>query len=1303
MKELKNAVLQAVLFCFLFCPLLLDGQSGIQYWNTDNGLSNNWVSDVLQDQDGYIWVATQYGLNRFDGYSFTNIKYKPNDVNSLQANWVKTMCLDQSGNIWLGTFFGGVSKMNPVSKEIERYKLNTSDPFSVTTVLDLFCGNDQKIWASCTDGLYSKSSEDSDFKKCYHGRVETIAPAKDDNLFFLSGGMVLHYNSEGATLDTILNTGNLPIQQIVSDGNDEFWAVNDQQLLRISHKNDNWTLESLLEKSNVKFNQFYRPLLTLDKEGNLWMGVQNGVIKFNTVSRDREFYKLSEFYPKSAKSGHILKLFYDQLGNQWVGTTEGLLLHAKYTKRFEIDRKYSDIESVQNVRELLQYKDMLFLGNAEGLFLFDLSNPDREKQKLLSTSVTSLFLNGSNELLVCGRSIQKIQLDNLSIGSIPALNHIRRIWSIVKDKSGKIWISTLQGLFRYDYLSNQLDHYTPKNVPSLVTNINQELCLDSNGHLWACSLASGSYMLEDPHLLNSGDTPTFNHLKHIEGDEQSLSSSILTSIVEDSDGFIWIGTDGGLNKVDPRNMKVRQYLNKDGLVDEKIMALILDNQGFVWGSTAGHGVFRLNTKTDDFSFFNHKDGLVNNNFLVSAAFKNKEGHLFFGSNENTQVIEPLKASSFSQPSTSFDFTTLQIADRDQSIILLNDDTGSIDLTYRQSSFNVQYATLNYFQASETEYYYRLKDVQDEWRSNNTSRSIAFNGLESGSYLLEVKAVNPDLHFDDTIIELMINISAPWWKAWWAKLGYALLFIGILYAIYRSRLNARMKRFESDRIKELDNLKKRFYVNITHELRTPLSVIIGEAQGLKDSLKKETKNKGAAIYRNGHQLLDLINQILDLSKLESGKLRVKLQHGDILPYISYLINSFQSLADKKNIRLHYLTSLPSLAMDYDTEKMKRIISNLLSNAIKYTPEGGDVYINVEEENNLAFISVKDTGVGISKEDLPFVFDRYFQSDDNRGGTGIGLALTNELILLLEGTIHIESELEKGSIFKIILPIEKNASVASVPQDPSIFQGLQTVDIDAERATHEYGQDNELPLIQVVEDHEDVRNFIISILLGDYRILESKDGAQGLENALEYIPDLVISDVMMPKMDGYELCNALKNHELTNHIPIILLTAKADFSSKIEGLEQGADAYLSKPFEPKEVRVRIRKLLELRLSLQNRYNNISADSQEKEFQDEFLLKAKSIIEQNLSDSDFGIAGLCSQLHISRVHLHRKLKALTGRSTSIFIRTIRLQKAHELLKLGHHNVSEVAYEVGFSDPSYFSRLYSEFYGVSPSVTNK
>lgn len=670
------------------------------------------------------------------------------------------------------------------------------------------------------------------------------------------------------------------------------------------------------------------------------------------------------------------------------------------------------------------------------------------------------------------------------------------------------------------------------------------------------------------------------------------------------------------------------------------------------------------------------------------------------------------------------------------------------LEYTPNSMRFEYAAPTFTQPEKTRYQVWLEGFDENWSDWTKEVKKDYTNLPEGDYIFRVRAENiSGIQSEEG--SFSFSIRPPWYRTWWAYLNYTLLLLGIFYGLLQWRVRRLKQRNveletlvtertqtveeqkdrlveQAEKLKELNQVKSRFFTNISHELRTPLTIITGMAEQIQGNEQAKT-----LIRRNSRSLLNLVNQILDLRKLESGTLELNLVQGDIIFYLRYVLESFHSLGESKNIKLHFLSDERELVMDFDKEKVLRIVSNLLSNAIKFTPEKGDVYLFISKHSSAPQglkdleglerleIEVKDTGIGIPTKKIPYIFDRFYQVDDSttrKGeGTGIGLALTKELVKLLNGTIEVESEERKGTSFKISLPITRNAELEKI-EGRSTEGGRQWTDISQPSANDQHSMsnvqlaDNEQlatnqlvnqPTLLIIEDNPDVIEYLESLLSDKYHLEIARDGQEGIETAIEQIPDLILSDVMMPEKDGFEVCETLKTDERTSHIPIILLTAKADADSKITGLQHGADAYLAKPFNPKELFVRLEKLQELRQQLQIRFSSLEKHTHtptHTPLEDAFIEKLRAGIEANLGNEKFGIPDLCQIIGMSRSQLHLKIKALTNRSTSHYIRAIRLQKAKELLQKGEFNVTEVAFEVGFQNRAYFSRAFTEEFGLPP-----
>ena len=652
----------------------------------------------------------------------------------------------------------------------------------------------------------------------------------------------------------------------------------------------------------------------------------------------------------------------------------------------------------------------------------------------------------------------------------------------------------------------------------------------------------------------------------------------------------------------------------------------------------------------------------------------------------------------------------------QQILNVNQLAGeTITLAHNQNDVTLEYVGIHFNNPEKIQYQYKMEGVHEDWQRVGSERTARFNNLAPGEYTFFVKAGNADGIWSKTPTSLKIKILSPWYWSWWSQLVYFVMAISVTYAMYQFQLNRKLETAETLRLQELDTVKTKMYTNITHEFRTPLSII----QGMTEELEGNEKAK-ESIQRNSFNLLNLVNQMLDLSKLEAGNLPIKMLQGEVINYLSYLTESFHSMAATKQIKLHFLPKESVIYMDYDPDKLMKIMINLLSNAIKFTEAGGDVYIQVEQQvketnsfssktKSTLLIQVKDTGIGITEKELPHIFDRFYQVDDSiirqEEGTGIGLAYTRELVKILKGKIEVESKLGMGSTFYVSLPISREApmifpdATKDLIKDAKIQQGF------AEKLEDTYVANPAIPLALIVEDNRDVKEYLVTCLQNTYQLVFAEHGTEGIQKAIQLIPDVIISDVMMPEKDGFELCETLKKDRHTSHIPIILLTAKADLDSKVLGFQKGADAYIAKPFNKEELLVRMQGLIQLRKGLQERFGGNMSINKRKisdtkfALEIEFLAQVNQVIKENLDKESFDSKELCKAINMSASQLYRKLKAISGKSTAIYIRYQRLLAAKNLLETTDKTVSEITYEVGFKELAYFSKCFSEEFGIPPS----
>ena len=907
---------------------------------------------------------------------------------------------------------------------------------------------------------------------------------------------------------------------------------------------------------------------------------------------------------------------------------------------------------------------------------------------------------------------------------------------LLEDAHGQIWGAGPAGfLARYDEAADTLIFIKNDTIARRLGENSwvMHFIEDVDGHFWLGT--TNGLVKVVPEHIRSGHEPVFQLYQSDPKNKRSPSHYLISTLLDDPvepHKYLWLGTKGGgLNKMDKHSGEFTHFGLEDGLPNMVVYGILADNQKNLWIST-NQGLSQFNPTTGTFKNFSEKNGLQSMEFNTFSYLKLSDGRMAFGGVNGLNVFDP-EALSFNAHVPNVVIVGLKVnnksiefkpnpsmeTDQKKERRILNraiEQCEFVELSYNQNFLTLEFAAIDFSNPGKNEYRYQLTqsssflgglfqkelDLDSDWIDAGTNHFATFTHLSSGDYLFQVKGSNNEGVWNETPTILRILIHPPWWRSNLAYLMYALTILGTLLAGYRFQINRiklknelAFEHKEAERLATLDRLKTDFFSNITHEFRTPLTLIIDPLkQAIKDIRDETVLQKLLLVQRNSDKLLLLINQLLDLNKLESQSMKVALSRGDFVVFAKPIIESFLSLARKKHIQLDFQHSNNIAEFDFDAEKCWKILYNLVGNAMKFTSEGGKVMVDLDfpsgmfsEQNSKNHrITVSDTGIGIPKSELPRIFDRFYQVDGSRTrsgeGTGIGLSITKQLTELMGGAIEVESEEGKGTTFQVILPMIFQAEMATQPPNPLKGESLPAL-VDLEMASEEMPIElnDSLEVVLIVEDNADIRTYVRQSLPNRvYQLIEAADGLDGLRKATEYTPDLIIIDIMMPVMDGFELLDILKQDHRTSHIPIILLTAKAAMASKLKGLKSGADAYLTKPFSMEELSVRIEKLLEQRLKWQEyfRQNGFQkADDNPLPTADQqFLQTAAEIIEEHLADEHFGIDRLCKAVGMSRVTLHRKLKALTNLSTSHFIRSFRLERAYQLLENQTGNVSEVAF---------------------------
>jgi len=1253
------------------------------HFTENEGLSNNLVRSILEDQNGHIWVGTSGGgVSVFNGESFTH--YTENE--GLSHNSVRAILEDQSGNFWLGTG-GGVSLFNGESftHYTEKEGLSNND------VLSLAEDQNGNIWVG-TDGggisLFNGKhfTHYTENEGLTDNSVRAILEDQKGHIWLGTGGGVSLFNGESFIHYTEKDgVSNNNVRSILEDQSGNIWVGTGGGGASVFN-GEHFTHYSSNE--GVSNNTIW--CILEDQSGNIWLGTDGGGVSvFNGES-------FTHFTDKEGLSHNVvLSVFEDQNGHIWAGTGGGGV-------------------SVFNGKSFTHYTENEGLSNNVVWSILE----DKSGNIWLGTG-------GGGVSVYNGESFthytEKEGVSN---------NNVR---FILEDKSGNIWVGTGGGGVSV-YNGESFIHYTDQE--GLSNNIVWSILEDQSGNIWLGTEGGGV------HVFNG---ESFTHYTIHEG----LSNNTVFSILEDKSGNIWLGTEGGGVSLF-NGESFTYYTENEGLLNNSVWSITEDkstplNETAVFIGTE-NGLSRIRLTEDEgsgdeeiaFSIqnFGKHDGLKSLRFTTGAIIDSKDRAWW--STGNGLVMLDLNTLTFSDKIPQPRLSQLEINEQfidyrnisDSPDSDLNQITFSgvqkfenyplsLQLPYNKNHLTFYFAAIDWAAPHKIRYSYRMEGLHTNW-SQPTSDPVAdYRNLPSGTHTFQIRATGESGVWSEPF-DYTFAILPPWWHTWWAYGLYGFFFLSAIYSLRRYELNRfnlkndlKLERVETDSLRKLDQLKSHFFANISHEFRTPLTLIIGQIETLLDSENdRNRKKKLISVNNSAGQLLSLINQLLDLSKLEAGKMDLMLEKQDLVSFLKNHFFSFESLSETKNITLNFSSSRSAINVRFDTDKLEKVFFNLFSNAIKFTEPGGQIDVSVDIlKPYVVEIKVKDSGIGISKERLPYIFDRFYQADTSNTrkyeGTGIGLSLAHEMVLLHNGTIDVVSEEGVGTEFIICLPFDEvdDSFDHGADVDEQLLAEAETAskplpDFDALLSDHD-------EIVLIVEDNEDVRSFIAEQLRGEYKILEAANGMEGITISQGTIPDLIITDLMMPEMDGYAFSEKIRSDEKTSHIPIIMLTAKAGMSPKIEGLELGIDAYLTKPFHVKELQTRVRTLIQQRKNLKQQFSKATyfkpSVIAKTPIDRTFLGKAIEIIDEHICEEGFRVEDFALSLNMSTSQLNRKLKALVDQPAGNFIRSVRLQRSTELLNQTNKTIAEICYEVGFNDHAYFSRAFKKQFGKSPSAFRK
>jgi signal transduction histidine kinase/ligand-binding sensor domain-containing protein/DNA-binding response OmpR family regulator len=1320
------------------------------------GLSQEQVRDVLQDRDGFVWIATSKGLYRYDGHDLRVYRENPLDTTSISDSYINVLAEDRDGSLWIGTGNAGLVRYDRYLDRFTRFSPDLADSTSLSAgrVTDLLVDSVGRLWVATPAGLDRLDRASGRFVH-YRRREGNTASLSSNLIGCLAedvGGRIWAGTDDAGLNCLDPETGAVVRLSARSGGRKDF-ANN--RIRTIARGEDRYLWFSLygdarfyrLDPISMQTEEFalfppshtdFRATsISPDGRGALWMGTHyGGLLHFDPKSGDFTHYRANPAAPGSLPSDQVKELWLNQAGVLWIGHPgAGLTQLITHPSGFEILPLSARLGSgllflhVQCIMEgkggeiwIATRRHGLFRYGPESKEITVYHNDPGRSQSLAHDLVLDLVEDQKGFIWIATHNgLQRLDPQRGTFETFGPESGLRdnRIRSLWEDHTGRLWIGTFGGLHRFDPGADTI-HYVD-SFPGYSDFLVNALFEDSQGYLWAAAFDRGVFRLD----LKNGRQVLFQKRLN---DPSALTANRVYSIVEDLQGSIWLGTEGGgLNRFIPHptapdSSTFRHWrpYNSD-LADEIVFDISVDGHNRLWLSTDG-GLFSFDPQTQQIKTYS----LPGKSKGLNAVGKSGPGGaLYVGNVEYAYRFHPdslwqndrlppvfmteLRIKGRPVPIRgSFGDSLEQSSPLSRSILY----TSSLDLQHRQNDLTFLFTALNYIEPEKNRYRYKMEGYDEEWIETDASnRRIRYTNLSPGNYTFRVMARNNEGILNPEEKTIALRIHPPWWRSPGAKAVYVLLFFGGLWAIRRYEIRRQFARSEARRLQELDAVKTKLYTNITHEFRTPLTIILGLADQIKSQVSEHVGGQLQLIRRNGRQLLRLVNQMLDLSKLESGGLQLNLEQGDVVNYLQYLLESFHSYAASKKIRLHFICEHKEFYMDYDPVRLMHVVSNLLSNAVKFTPEGKNVYVTVspsgQEREEVLEIRVKDTGIGIPEEKLPFVFDRFYQGHEvAANGTGIGLTLAKELVKLMGGQISVRSELGKGSEFTVLLPVSRRHPVRS-GATPGPLPDVAAMPAEFSLPDQRTAKDK--PLMLIVEDNHDLVRYLIGSFNPAYNLEVAYNGRQGIDKARALLPDIIVTDVMMPEADGFELCANLKSHQLTSHIPIIMLTAKVDVESRLTGLRRGADAYLEKPFLQEELHVRIQALLAQRKRLQAYYRAQAGLSEkveterphgeEAKIENAFLAGVNEIIEKHISEETFTVEQLCGELFIDPSNLYRKLRALTGLNPSQYIRSLRLARARKLLVETDLPISSVAAECGFAYQNYFSRIFKKETGLTPS----
>ncbi|MVN21437.1 hybrid sensor histidine kinase/response regulator transcription factor [Mucilaginibacter arboris] len=1346
-----------------------------KHLTSTQGLSNNTVETIYQDKRGFLWFGTRDGLNKYDGNKIRVFKNNVRDPTSISDNYINCIAEDLRGNLWIGTI-NGLNKFNPYTNTFTRYK---HSPFNNNTVSanDITCiysDKNSNLWIGTeSGGLNLFDAKHTVFKHFHHqkNRIESL-PSQQVNCLFEDSkqrfwigtdkGLSLFNRNTGSFSSTFDLNGNPSTQinyailKIQEDKNGNIWlgTFNDGLItFNLNTHNYQQFRHSNSDIFSLSTNQI-RSLLA-DQKGNIWAGGINGSLDlYKPESNNFEHSQNELGNPLSLSQKTLSAIFKDNQNNLWVGTHRGgINFYAPLADKFQLYQQQPNANSLSYNDVKAFYEDdknRIWIGtDGGGLNLFNASNHTFQHfrynvygpESISSDAVLSINEDRYKNFWIgtWGGGLNLMNRDKYTfthyVNNPNDKNSISSnfVQSTLQDSEGNFWIATYYGgLNLFNYKTHQFKRISSdfEQKTSLYGNNIITLNEDKDKNLWIGTDDGGlnCYNLIKKkfshYFLNSERTPD------------------IRVIFTDSKGRVWVGQTG-LFLFDKRSNRFNLFTEEAGLSSEFIKGITEDETGNLWISSS-NGLTKLNPENKSFKKYNVADGLQELEFEAGAYMKTGNGEMYFGGINGFNKFYPKDIKRNQQVATVY-LTNFQLFNQTvipgQKDAPLQQDislTHQISLNYKQNTLSFEFATLNYTAPENNNYTYKLEGFDQSWHNPTTETKASYTNLNPGHYKFYVKAANNDGVWNPDIAYINIDILPPFWATWWFRSLIILSGLTVVYFSLRFKKNLDLQKIEENKRDEIHQMQLLFFTNISHEFRTPLSLILGPLEKIREEDTKQIfKQHYETIHRNANRLLLLINELMDFRKAESGALKLGVVQGNLDLFISEITYDFKDLSLQKQIDFQIIIRHNFAEAWFDRQILEKIILNLIDNAFKYTPVGGKITVELYADavnfnsshpnkiiinNNYrpqkaAFIRVSDNGIGISKDSVNHLFERYYRITDAHLGSGVGLAFVKSLTLIHKGSLSVFSEREKGSDFIICVPVDQSDYLAQerwVPNSAIISTRLESITAPYHQSDyHDLPEQENLftgisnhsvkQKILIVEDNHELRAFLKNTLREFYEVIEAADGLKGLSKAKEYLPDLIISDVMMPGINGIDLCKKIKSEFYTSHIPFIILSAKDAIESKIEGASSGADLFFPKPVSINLLLISINNILEQRKVLQEsylkKYFNQTAEAADVNKDKIFLEQFNQLIEQELSNADLDVEHICREMGMSKTKLYHIVKKVSGQSIGEYVRTFRLKKAAYIIAHEDVLLNDVMYRVGIQTQSYFTKAFKKEFGKTPS----